>query len=84
MTIPITLFMGFYMRVLRPGRVIETTAIGVALLLLAIVAGGWSRRRTAPWLTSSRCRRMLLAPRVPGRDGPARGDQPAVPAVRHR
>jgi carbon starvation protein len=41
MTIPIALFMGFYMRVLRPGRVIETTAIGVALLILAIVAGGW-------------------------------------------
>ena len=41
MTIPIALFMGVYMRVLRPGRVIETTAIGVALLLLAIVAGGW-------------------------------------------
>src|SRR5215208_7214321 len=41
MTIPIALLMGFYLRVLRPGRVIETTAIGVALLLLAIVAGGW-------------------------------------------
>ena len=41
MTIPIALFMGFYLRVLRPGRVMETTAIGVALLLLAIVAGGW-------------------------------------------
>ncbi|MFD0740930.1 carbon starvation CstA family protein [Phytohabitans flavus] len=41
MTIPIALLMGFYLRVLRPGRVIETTAIGVGLLLLAIVAGGW-------------------------------------------
>src|ERR671924_109916 len=41
MTIPIALFMGFYLRVLRPGRVIEVTAIGVALLLAAIVAGGW-------------------------------------------
>src|SRR5215208_1236257 len=41
MTIPIAFFMGFYMRVLRPGRVMETTAIGVALLLLAIAAGGW-------------------------------------------
>jgi carbon starvation protein len=41
MTIPIAFFMGFYLRVLRPGRVIETTAIGVTLLLLAIVAGGW-------------------------------------------
>ncbi|MFD3697444.1 carbon starvation CstA family protein [Streptomyces sp. NPDC058646] len=41
MTIPIALFMGFYLRVLRPGRVTEVSAIGVALLLLAIVAGGW-------------------------------------------
>jgi carbon starvation protein len=41
MTIPIALFMGLYLRVLRPGRVIETTVIGVALLLFAIVAGGW-------------------------------------------
>jgi carbon starvation protein len=40
MTIPIALFMGFYLRVLRPGRVIETTAIGVGLLLVAIVLGG--------------------------------------------
>ncbi|WP_028921392.1 carbon starvation CstA family protein [Pseudonocardia acaciae] len=41
MTIPIALFMGFYLRTLRPGRVMETTAIGVALLLVAIIAGGW-------------------------------------------
>lgn len=41
MTIPIALFMGFYLRTLRPGRVIETSLIGVALLLLAIVGGGW-------------------------------------------
>jgi carbon starvation protein len=32
--------MGFYLRVLRPGRVLEVTAIGVALLLGAIVLGG--------------------------------------------
>src|SRR5215217_9781919 len=41
MTIPIALFMGFYLRVLRPGRILETTALGVTLLLLAIIAGGW-------------------------------------------
>jgi carbon starvation protein len=41
MTIPIAFFMGFYLRVIRPGRVIETSVIGVALLLLAIIAGGW-------------------------------------------
>jgi carbon starvation protein len=41
MTIPIAFFMGFYLRVLRPGRVLETSLIGVALLILAIIAGGW-------------------------------------------
>ncbi len=40
MTIPIALLMGFYLRTLRPGRVLETTAIGVALLILAIIGGG--------------------------------------------
>src|SRR5262245_3205860 len=40
MTIPIAIFMGFYLRVLRPGRVMEVTAIGVTLLLGAIVLGG--------------------------------------------
>ena len=41
MTIPIALFMGFYLRSIRPGRVMETTVIGVALLLLALVGGGF-------------------------------------------
>jgi len=41
MTIPIALFMGFYLRVVRPGRVVETSVIGVGLLILAIIAGGW-------------------------------------------
>ena len=41
MTIPIALFMGFYMRSIRPGRVVETTVIGVTLLLLALVGGGF-------------------------------------------
>jgi carbon starvation protein len=40
MTIPIALFMGFYLRTLRPGRVLETTAIGVVLLIAAIIGGG--------------------------------------------
>lgn len=41
LTIPIALFMGFYLRYIRPGRVLEVTVIGVVLLLLAIVGGGW-------------------------------------------
>ena len=41
MTIPIALFMGVYLRYLRPGKVMEVSVIGFALLMLAIVAGGW-------------------------------------------
>ncbi|MER7557592.1 carbon starvation CstA family protein [Nocardioides sp. NPDC126508] len=41
LTIPIALFMGFYLRYLRPGRVLEVTAIGVVLLLMAIAGGTW-------------------------------------------
>ncbi|WP_380168797.1 carbon starvation CstA family protein [Jannaschia sp. R86511] len=41
LTIPIALFMGVYLRIIRPGRVLEATGIGVVLLLLAIVGGGY-------------------------------------------
>jgi carbon starvation protein len=40
-TIPIAVMVGLFMRHLRPGRVLEGTAIGVALLLLAVFGGGW-------------------------------------------
>jgi carbon starvation protein len=40
-TIPIAMIVGFYMRSFRPGRVLEASALGVILLLLAVVAGGW-------------------------------------------
>ncbi|HUL10951.1 MAG TPA: carbon starvation CstA family protein [Methylococcaceae bacterium] len=40
-TIPIAILVGLYMRNLRPGRVMEATAIGVALLILAVAGGGW-------------------------------------------
>ena len=40
MTIPIALFMGCYLRFLRPGRVTEVSIIGFVLLLAAIIAGG--------------------------------------------
>ncbi|MGW0245272.1 carbon starvation CstA family protein [Nocardia goodfellowii] len=41
LTIPIALFMGVYLRYLRPGAVGEVSVIGIVLLLLAIVSGGW-------------------------------------------
>jgi carbon starvation protein len=38
-TIPIALFMGLYSRFMRPGRIAEMSAIGGALLLVALIAG---------------------------------------------
>lgn len=40
-TIPIAMFVGVYMRSIRPGRVLEGSIIGIALSLLAVVAGEW-------------------------------------------
>jgi len=41
MTVPIAVFMGCYLRFLRPGRVAEVSLIGVGLLLLAVASGNW-------------------------------------------
>ncbi|MBO9663732.1 carbon starvation CstA family protein [Dokdonella sp.] len=40
MTMPIAVFMGVYLRYLRPGRVLEVSIIGLVLLLLSIWLGG--------------------------------------------
>ncbi|OBL06834.1 carbon starvation protein CstA [Mycobacterium sp. 1245499.0] len=47
MTVPIAVFMGCYLRFLRPGRVAEVSLIGVALLLLAVAGGAWIGE--TPW-----------------------------------
>jgi carbon starvation protein len=39
MTIPIALLMGIYMRYIRPGKVLETSLLGIFLLLLALMGG---------------------------------------------
>jgi len=39
-TIPIAVLIGFYLRNIRPGRVLEASLIGVALLLGAVIGGG--------------------------------------------
>ncbi|SLM63573.1 MULTISPECIES: carbon starvation CstA family protein [Dickeya] len=39
-TIPIALFMGVYMRFLRPGKIAEVSLIGFVLMMLAITYGG--------------------------------------------
>ncbi|MTD40727.1 carbon starvation protein CstA [Erwinia sp. CPCC 100877] len=40
-TIPLAIFMGIYTRYLRPGRIGEVSVIGLALLVFAIISGGW-------------------------------------------
>jgi len=40
-TIPIALLMGLWMNNLRPGKVAEATAIGILLLLAALIGGQW-------------------------------------------
>lgn len=39
-TIPIAILIGFYMRNIRPGRILEGSLIGAALLMLAVIGGG--------------------------------------------
>lgn len=41
MTIPIALLMGVYLRRIRPGKVLEISAMGFILVLLAIWGGQW-------------------------------------------
>src|SRR5438270_7699780 len=41
MTIPIALLMGIYLRYLRPGKVLEASALGFTLVMLAIFGGQW-------------------------------------------
>src|SRR5687768_8037228 len=41
LTIPIAILMGIYMKWIRPHRVLEATAIGVVLVIVALFAGQW-------------------------------------------
>src|SRR5947208_14806661 len=54
-TIPIALLMGWWMKVWRPGRVGEASAVGAVLLIGALVAGGWvaSQPDVATWFRHS-------------------------------
>ncbi len=42
LTVPIAMLMGVYLRFVRPGRVLEVSAIGVVLLILSLYAGRWA------------------------------------------
>ncbi len=39
MTIPIAIFMGLYLRYIRPGKVAEVSIIGIVLMLAAVICG---------------------------------------------
>ncbi len=54
-TIPLALFMGVYIRYLRPGRIGEVSVIGLVLLVFAIISGGWvaASPTWAPWFDFS-------------------------------
>ena len=41
LTIPIAMIMGVYLHYIRPGRVLETSLIGLVLLFVALYAGRW-------------------------------------------
>lgn len=54
-TIPIAIFIGLYMRYLRPGHIGEATVLGVALVLLGVVVGPWVQHSAlAPYFTFNR------------------------------
>jgi carbon starvation protein len=53
MTMPVAILMGVYLRHLRPGKVLEVSALGFILVMLSIWGGQWvSQSATvAPWFT---------------------------------
>jgi len=50
-TIPVAILVGFYLRTWRPGRVLEASLLGLVLVLLAVLGGGWVDHQPAlrPW-----------------------------------
>ncbi|MEI6168099.1 MAG: carbon starvation CstA family protein [bacterium] len=73
-TIPIALFMGIYLRMIRPGKVLEGSIMGALLLMLAVWAGQYVHSspvwaawftRSAPWLAWSIIGYGLLASILP-------------------
>ncbi|HEU4995117.1 MAG TPA: carbon starvation CstA family protein [Gemmatimonadaceae bacterium] len=47
LTIPIAMLMGIYLRWFRPGRVLEASAIGIVLLIVALYVGQWVSQNPA-------------------------------------
>jgi len=59
-TMPIALFMGIYLRYLRPGKVLECSAIGFGLVVLSIFGGQWVAASSA-WGSAFSLGAMALA-----------------------
>jgi carbon starvation protein len=61
MTIPIALLMGIYLRLLRPGKVLEVSLLGFILVLLAIWGGQWaSQNATAAHIFTLRAPSLAI------------------------
>jgi len=53
-TMPVAVLMGLYLRFWRPGKVLECSAMGFALVVAALFGGRWVAGSTyAPWFTFS-------------------------------
>ncbi len=62
-TIPIALFIGVYMRYLRPGHIGEASFVGVVLVIAAVVGGAWIQHSSwAPFFTLSRVQLDIILP----------------------
>jgi carbon starvation protein len=55
LTIPIAMLMGIYLRWIRPGRVLEASAMGIVLIIAALYVGRWvsDQPTLAPMFTLS-------------------------------
>ena len=62
-TIPIALFIGVYMRYLRPGHIGEASFVGVVMVIAAVFGGAWIQDSAwAPLFTLSRKQLDIILP----------------------
>ncbi|MFQ5926953.1 MAG: carbon starvation CstA family protein [Terriglobia bacterium] len=59
-TMPVAMLMGLYLRFWRPGRILEATALGLGLVVLAVVSGQWVAESPA-WAAAFTWPAMTLA-----------------------
>jgi len=62
-TIPIALFIGIYMRYLRPGHIGEASFVGVTMVIAAVFGGAWVQGSSwAPFFTLTRTQLDFILP----------------------